>query len=696
MLPKNGKKGKTMKKIGNIVITILVLLILVSLFVLGFLQNGDEPTNPIGQSKISYSNMYAIEGDELKLSKEAVSALKENKKTDPITKTKKEKKEENKKKKKSTKKQQEKSSKNTSKKTDSSSKETQKTEETIKESSENTTEEASEEQTTEGSEHKEPEESSEESTSNEPIQEEYFTTSIKDGEIVTSLDYEFTITHLHKELDVVNVTVFVNGDEVSKFSGKVSLQEGNNNIKVSVIYSDSYGRKIQAEKSYNVIADTATLVLSTDLKNTQVESPYFEFNASASYKEEKVDVKVTLNGETIEGENEHYSVTLAQGKNQISLEAKKDKYRVKKNYTVEFVSKKDYSIYTNLKNQTVNNENFKFKALIVNGTSKAKLTVIVNGDTITGNKGSYETILKSGNNTIRLKATDTGAESINETYTIKYVPVATKETEPILKYINVSDGMEINGETFTLKLSATDYKGNPIYYDGVLVRLNGKKIQYIGSGDYIRYKLKLNTGENQLEVRLTDDEGRYKDFNYTLNCTYIKPGTPIGTATITMDAKVLHLGTLMKSKVEVCYGDTAATLITRALDANGFVCDGTGSLDNGFYLSGVSRSGITRGYRIDDGLLKEIEEDGLTLNRYSDTGEFICSRDRLGEFDFCQGSGWMYSVNGKYLSYGMSEYEPKDGDSINLRFTLAYGKDINAYKATGGSQGLKDSYEHTY
>ncbi len=684
-----------MKKIGNFVITILVLVILISLFVLGLLQNGDAPTNPMDKTKISYSNMYALDTDELKLSKEAVSALKESKKKNPIKQTKKEKKEDKSKKKKSTKtkKQIKKSSKNTSKKTDSSSKETQKTKETVKESSKNTEEETSKEQT---SEEQTTEESSEEPTSNEAIQEEYFTTSIKDGEVVTSLDYEFTITHLHKELDVVSVMVFVNGDEVSKFLGKVSLQEGSNEIRVSVIYSDSYGRKIQAEKTYHVIADTATLVIKTDLKNTQVDSPYFEFTASASYKEEKVDVKVTLNGETIEGEDSKYSVTLAQGKNQIQLEAKKDKYIAKKNYTVEFVSKKDYSIYTNLKNQTVNSENFKFKALIVNGTSKAKLTVIVNGDTISGNKGNYQTILKSGNNTIRLKATDTGAKSINETYTIKYVPVATKETEPILKYINVSDGMEINGETFTLKLSATDYKGNVIYYDGVLVQLNGKKIQYIGSGDYIRYKLKLNTGENQLKVRLTDDEGRYKDFSYTLNCTYIKPGTPIGTATVTMDAKVLHLGTLMKSKVEVCYGDTAATLITKALENNGFGYDSSGSLTNGFYLSGVSRSGITRGYKIDDGLLKEIEEDGLTLNRYSDTGEFICSKDRLGEFDFCQGSGWMYSVNDNYLSYGMSEYEPKDGDKINLRFTLAYGKDINAYKATGGSQGLKDSYEHTY
>ena len=35
-----------------------------------------------------------------------------------------------------------------------------------------------------------------------------------------------------------------------------------------------------------------------------------------------------------------------------------------------------------------------------------------------------------------------GGVSINKTYTVKYVPLATKDTEPILEYINIKDGME--------------------------------------------------------------------------------------------------------------------------------------------------------------------------------------------------------------------------------------------------------------
>jgi hypothetical protein len=38
----------------------------------------------------------------------------------------------------------------------------------------------------------------------------------------------------------------------------------------------------------------------------------------------------------------------------------------------------------------------------------------------------------------------------------------------------------------------------------------------------------------------------------------------------------------------------------------------------------------------------------------------------------------MYSVNGSYPNYSVSECFLKDGDVVRLRFTLAYGKDIGA------------------
>ena len=662
------------RQTGNIVFTFLIVIMLALIFVSVLSKKGDEPANPIEGTAVSYSDMYVLEGDELALSEEAVTALKENRQKGQNQQTGPE-------------------SDAQSEAKDEGSKKGNKKDASTKEGSGRGT--SANDNTNMASADKKP--GKEQKTENEnPTDDVYFTTSIRDGEIVTAHEYAFTITHLHEELDVEKVSVLVNSEESPDFAGKVFLQEGSNTITVAVVYSDSYGKKIQAEKSYRVIVDTQTLVISTDLKDCEVDSPYFDFTASAKYKETEVPLEVTLNGDEAQGEEGTYSVTLKQGKNLLHLKAQKGDLTVEKTYTVTFTSKTEYSIYTTLKDQTVNEEAFSFRALIVNGTAKAKLTVVVNGTTVAGDNGKYQTTLKIGNNTIRLKATDTGAVSINETYTIKYVPLATEETEPVLKYINVSDGMEINGETFTLNIGAEDYKGNKIYYDGIRVKLNDKKLQYVGSGDYVRYKLKLQSGENQLDVRLTDSEGRYKDFHYTLKCTYIEPGTPVGTATVVMDAKVLHLGTLMSKKVEILYGDTAASVVARALEDDGFSYESSGSLESGFYLAAVKRSGITRGWKIDDGLLEEIEEDGLTLNRDGDTDELIHSKNSLGQFDFCQGSGWMYMINGKNVSYGMSEYEPEDGDTISLRYTLAYGKDIGAYQSSSGSHGIKDSYEHTY
>ena len=54
----------------------------------------------------------------------------------------------------------------------------------------------------------------------------------------------------------------------------------------------------------------------------------------------------------------------------------------------------------------------------------------------------------------------------------------------------------------------------------------------------------------------------------------------------------------------------------------------------------------------------------------------VYHENSLGEFDFTQGSGWMYSVNGQYVGRSMSEVFPQDGDVVRLRYTLAYGKDV--------------------
>ena len=53
----------------------------------------------------------------------------------------------------------------------------------------------------------------------------------------------------------------------------------------------------------------------------------------------------------------------------------------------------------------------------------------------------------------------------------------------------------------------------------------------------------------------------------------------------------------------------------------------------------------------------------------------------------------MYSINGTlYEGTGMSGYKVRNGITIYVRFTLAYGKDIGGYETMSGTYGVLDSY----
>ena len=64
----------------------------------------------------------------------------------------------------------------------------------------------------------------------------FFTTSIIDGETVTTPTYSFTITQLQKEIPLLETKVYVNKEDVGQFNGKVPLTEGDNSIKVTCSY----------------------------------------------------------------------------------------------------------------------------------------------------------------------------------------------------------------------------------------------------------------------------------------------------------------------------------------------------------------------------------------------------------------------------------------------------------------------------
>lgn len=70
------------------------------------------------------------------------------------------------------------------------------------------------------------------------------------------------------------------------------------------------------------------------------------------------------------------------------------------------------------------------------------------------------------------------------------------------------------------------------------------------------------------------------------------------------------------------------------------------------------------------GIQMEFRNDPL----YS--GAYVEGIGHLYEFDCGGGSGWMYKVNGWFPNYGCSQYQLKDGDTMEWCYTCDVGKDV--------------------
>lgn len=518
----------------------------------------------------------------------------------------------------------------------------------------------------------------------------YFTATIKNGETVNSRDYAFEIHHKQPRLTVKSVKIYVNGTEQIQFKGNVLFEEGSNVIRIIVKYADKDGKIISAYRDYTIYVDLGEITISTDLRDQTIETNILTFNASAFFDGNNIPVKVLCNNEEITGESGSFLVKLKNGQNIIVISANSGKHTSKRTFTIDCTASENFAIYTDLSNSTVHSDSLSFTAYILNGSERSRLTVVVNGKTLSGNI-NYTANLNIGNNIIRLKATDKingETQTLNNSFTIRYAPIATDETAPKLNYINVTDGMTVTGSDFTLDLAPIDYRGNRIYYNGITVCLNGMLYPYKWASEYISYQLWFENGANTLDIRITDNDGRYADYTYTLNCNAVNDGDKIGEITISVDANVLGLGDIIAPvKVPIYQGESGADVIARVLEQNGFTYSYSGSYEEGFYLSRISKAGVGTGISIPQELVNYIDEDGLEwkAQRYDDS---------IGEFDYCQGSGWMYSINDSFRNFGLSDSKFKDGDTVKIRYTLAYGKDIGGFTATGNVGG--SNYDTTW
>lgn len=505
---------------------------------------------------------------------------------------------------------------------------------------------------------------------------DYFTATIKDGEILYSRNYSFKIIHNQKSLKVKSTSVFVNGIKQTDFNGRILLSEGENIIRIEASYTDKNAKLISAYRDYKVFVELGDIILTTDLTDKTVDTDIISFAANAFLDKEAIPITVQCNEMQLSQTNGQYTAKLSENENNITISAQWHRKKISKAYKIIYTPVKNFEIKTSLSDCTVNDSSFSFTAVIQNGSEKSKLNITFNGSALSvKNNGSYTVNLKNGSNKIRLKATDIIEGQnvvITQNYTVKYVPLADEHTAPHIEYINVSKDMTIKGSDFTLNILPLDYLGNRIYHDGITVQLNGSVIYYEGENKFTDYDLYFNGGINELNIRITDKDGRYTDYSYDINCISVADGEELGEITISVDANVLGLGYLSEpTKITIRQGEAASYTIVKFLEEQGFSCEYSNSLTEGFYLSRINKTGIGIGAKIPQELADEINKNGLGWNdqKYDDS---------IGEYDYSLGSGWVISVNDIFIGRSLSNAKLKDGYTVRIRFTLAHGKDVGA------------------
>lgn len=348
-----------------------------------------------------------------------------------------------------------------------------------------------------------------------------------------------------------------------------------------------------------------------------------------------------------------------------------------------------------------------FYAYLINPNGETLKVKLQNSDTPMN--GRYLTSADGKNYTAQLVRNETnhitlyrkkGNTTVEEVrFSIRYVAQKADEDHPTIgehppTIVTNLDGVtETSNRNFTLTVKATAYTGSPLYASQIEVQMDGKRITGPTGGPVYEYQLYFpdpivgDTVEHTITIRAWDGEGNSAFVSYRILYRFVDTGDVIGTAYIVIDATTVGLDVMEEPYTyKIRQNIPASYAVIEALEEWGYEYEYSGSMDVGFYLRRISRGGMMDYPAIPENLWSKILQDGLTLTGQTDNNS-------LGEFDYTQGSGWMYSVGGNtYAGKGLSGYYLTDGDTLYLRFTLAYGKDIGGYSSTGGSYGLLPSY----
>lgn len=314
----------------------------------------------------------------------------------------------------------------------------------------------------------------------------------------------------------------------------------------------------------------------------------------------------------------------------------------------------------------------------------------------------YKATLTPGINRISIYYTDNDGNRNTAVYNITYIMPKADRNHPTVgdapPKINTSldtlpSHISTQNLTITVEALTDDMKEiTQSSYEGIEIYLDGKKTEeYTGAPGSYEYELHFdrpNTGDSEehlIEIIVWDKDGNSRYMSYTVTYEAYDEGEKTGTVSMTIDATVLGLGILDEFSYDIIAGKPAAATVLAMLEDFGYEPVYDGSVNFGFYLRKLKRADTFGGGKIPDELTELLGRDGIKLTSPS-------SRDKLGDYDFTTGSGWMFAVNGRFPGKGLSEFYLNDDDELSLRYTLAYGKDIGGYVTPGGGYGSLSSY----
>lgn len=376
------------------------------------------------------------------------------------------------------------------------------------------------------------------------------------------------------------------------------------------------------------------------------------------------------------------------------------------------------------------------------GIEITSVTCYQSGDfstkTLTAPTGSVTLLLaedgKTGENTFTIKASGAGEE-----YTfIISIPYKHRGDQEVKIECDL-EGVEsvANGQMLTFKLRAwsEDAEQNKTYilYTGTDTKLSVKMddeaciFTGVAGGSWQQFKVtpsnpeKGDTNEHTLVISAEDAFGNKGEKTILLRGERASSGEKLGEATIVIDMGVVGLGS-SSITCDVLAGEPASCAVAKAVwgytapepfgtaeRSLGWRAECNDPFGPDFYLRslddtsglGMRANAISGSWsgteeenfaRIDaqfgegtnlDILWRCIYRNSLSLNDASSS---------LGELDFTEGSGWEYEINGTYPSYGMDKADLKPGDTLTLRYTLAYGWDIGNGQGRGNSVGYCVTY----